>query len=156
MLLKRLLFLLFFTSCSPTQDSTITPYIEPSYLYTEYEQLCIDGLNNTRESYGVNSLILHNGLSLLAKGHADYMVLNGDVGHDNFGIRLGDAKAMGFVRLSENIAYGYTNVDSLISAWLKSDEHRDNLLDEGHLYGGFAISIDSDGKYYYVHLFSYM
>ena len=86
--------------------------------------------------------------------HAIYLSTNQVVNHNYYGVRLYAAQAMGFISLSENIAYGYTSVDSLISAWLKSDSHSRNLLDVRHMYHGFAIGIDVSGKYYYVHLFS--
>ena len=154
MVLKRVIFLLIFLSCS-RQDSIKVTYIEPYHYYTPYEISCIDAINAIRADNGLNALILHNGLSELAKGHADYLALNGVVNHDNFGDRLYAAKGMGFESLSENIAYGYTNVKSLVNAWLNSLEHKEVLLDDRVTFDGFAIGIDSDGRYYYVQLFSH-
>lgn len=87
--------------------------------------------------------------------HAIYLSTNKVVNHNNYGIRLYAAQDMGFITLSENVAYGYTSVESLIAAWLKSDSHSKNLLDSVHIYHGFAISSDIDGKMYYVHIFSH-
>lgn len=150
--LKHLILFFLFLSCSPAEG---IPYTEPEHIYTSYEQSCITSLNIVRESNGLQPLILHNGLSELAMGHAIYLSTNKVINHNNYGIRLYDAQDMGFIGLSENIAYGYTTVDSLIAAWLKSDGHRDNLLDDIHTHHGFGISSDIYGKMYYVHIFSH-
>ena len=145
------MFFLLLT-CSPAED---IPYTEPEHTYTSYEQFCITSLNSVRESNGLQPLILHNGLSELAMEHAIYLSKNKVINHNNYGIRLYVAQDMGFIGLSENIAYGYTTVESLIVAWLKSDGHRGNLLDNIHTHHGFGISSDIYGNMYYLHIFSH-
>jgi len=131
------------------------PYVKLERTYTVYEQSCIQSLNIIRVENNLQMLILHNGLSELAMGHAIYLSKNKVINHNNYGIRLYVAQDMGFIGLSENIAYGYTTVESLIVAWLKSDGHRGNLLDNIHTHHGFGISSDIYGNMYYLHIFSH-
>tara|TARA_R110000796_G_scaffold58413_5_gene134952 strand:- start:37586 stop:38056 length:471 start_codon:yes stop_codon:yes gene_type:complete len=154
MTLKHLVYLLIFISCTPTQDTPDPIYIPSTHSYTSDELTYIDALNSVRVSNGVDRLLLSDDLSSLAKSHVDYLSFNQVINHYNYGDRLYSIESIGFNGLSENVAYGYTNVNSLISAWLNSVGHRDNLLDIRHTYHGFAIGLDVDGSYYYVHLFS--
>lgn len=39
----------------------------------------------------------------------------------------------------ENIAYGYPNVESVVSAWMNSDGHRSNILNSSYKYLGIGI-----------------
>ena len=155
MSIKHLILTFLLFTCSTVEETSTSNYIEPNHSYTAYEQSCIALLNNARVINGLKPLILHNGLSELAMGHVIYLSSNKLINHNNYGVRLYTSRDMGFKTLSENVAYGYTNIDSLISAWLKSGGHRDNLLNVVHTHHGFAIGIDSDGKYYYVHIFSH-
>ena len=53
----------------------------------------------------------------------------------------------------ENLAYGYTSPDALVSAWMSSPEHRSNLLNANFEYTGIGVYQSPDGKIYGAQLF---
>ena len=54
----------------------------------------------------------------------------------------------------ENIARGYQNADSVMEAWMKSSEHKDNILYASFQTIGIAL-YESNGKWYWVQEFGY-
>ncbi len=48
----------------------------------------------------------------------------------------------------ENIAYGYSGVNSVVAAWMNSTTHRDNIKDCHYKYMG--VGYNSDGGYWVV------
>lgn len=53
----------------------------------------------------------------------------------------------------ENLAYGYTAPDTLVSAWMSSPEHRNNILNADFEYTGIGLYPSSDGKIYCAQFF---
>lgn len=53
----------------------------------------------------------------------------------------------------ENLAYGYTAPDALVSAWMLSPEHRSNILNANFQYTGIGAYQSDDGKIYCAQLF---
>ena len=110
-------------------------------------------INNHRLSEGLNSLNDMPIVKSVAYGHTDYMVDNNTISHDNFYNRSTYLKEnAGAKKVSENVAYGYSNAESVVAAWLKSDGHKANI--EGD-FTNFDISAEKniDGKYYYTNIF---
>ncbi len=54
----------------------------------------------------------------------------------------------------ENIARGYQNADSVMEAWMKSSEHKDNILYASFQTIGIAL-YESNGQWYWVQEFGY-
>ena len=54
--------------------------------------------------------------------------------------------------MSENVAYGFTNAESVVNAWLNSEGHRHVI--EGD-FTNFDISAEKDeeGKWYFTNIF---
>ncbi|MBQ8953660.1 MAG: CAP domain-containing protein, partial [Clostridia bacterium] len=52
----------------------------------------------------------------------------------------------------ENIASGYTSASSVVTAWMNSQGHRDNILDSSFTSIGMAC-VQIGGVYYWVQLF---
>ena len=110
-------------------------------------------INNHRLSIGLNPLESMGLIKSQAYSHTDYMVDKNVVNHDNFYVRSNflkqNAKA---VKVSENVAYGYTSAQSVVNAWIKSESHRANI--EGD-FSDFDISAEtnSEGKWYYTNIF---
>ncbi len=58
-----------------------------------------------------------------------------------------------FSLAGENLAYGYESPAALVSAWMLSPEHRNNILNAGFQYGSVGIYRSSRGTIYAVQLF---
>lgn len=81
----------------------------------------------------VDPVVWHCTLEGAARSHSQ------DMGNNNFfshtgsdGLRVGaraDAAGYDWVRVGENIAVGYSSVDSVVSAWLASPSHCSTIMD---------------------------
>ncbi|GAB1858179.1 CAP domain-containing protein [Flavobacteriaceae bacterium MHTCC 0001] len=110
-------------------------------------------INNHRSTKGLTPLTSLSIIKSTAHSHTDYMVDNQRVSHDNFFARSNYLKNnAGALRVSENVAYGYTSAASVVRAWIKSEGHKATI--EGD-FTNFEISAekDIDGKWYYTNIF---
>ncbi|WP_242086998.1 CAP domain-containing protein [Aestuariivivens sediminis] len=110
-------------------------------------------INDHRLSLGLSPLNDMKVVKSVAFSHTDYMVDKNVVSHDNFYKRSTYLKEnAGAVKVSENVAYGYTSAQSVVNAWIKSESHKANI--EGD-YSNFDISAEqnSEGNWYYTNIF---
>lgn len=110
-------------------------------------------INNHRLSLGLSALSDMTLVKQVAYSHTDYMVVNNEVSHTNFYKRSDYLKAnAGAIKVSENVAYGYSSAESVVRAWLKSDGHRANI--EGDFTNfDLAAEKNAEGKWYYTNIF---
>ncbi|MFI0431401.1 CAP domain-containing protein [Mariniflexile sp. HMF6888] len=153
-----LLALLAFFSFSCTTDNLDdkADAIELSLITPETKTIEVEILeliNNHRLSKGLNALSDMTVVKSVAFTHTDYMVDNNEVSHANFYKRSDYLKAnAGAIKVSENVAYGYSSAESVVSAWLKSDGHRANI--EGDFTNfDLAAEQNAEGKWYYTNIF---
>ena len=69
---------------------------------------------------------------------------------------LGDrARYVGYMfsRLSENVALGYPNAETVVNGWMTSTGHRRNILDGGVVETGIGIARSAAGGVYYCQVF---
>lgn len=142
-------------SCStedfPEETNAITLQNAPATKTIEIEIL--ERINNYRIGLGLNPL---NNLSIIksvAYTHTDYMLKTNAVNHDNFYQRKNSLQQhAAAINVSENVAYAFSNAESVVNAWINSDGHRANI--EGD-FTDFDISAEQDeqGKWYYTNIF---
>ncbi len=152
LLLGTTLIVLFFSSCSKddsTIDDTDTVTTEEAILENEILEL----VNAHRNSIGKNSLALNNRASELAQEHTLYMINKGGISHDNFNERADILfQEENAYSVGENVAAGYATAQSVMTGWLNSTGHRDNIEGDYTHIGVSAIK-NSSGTYYYTQLF---
>lgn len=95
----------------------------------------LESLNRVRTANGAGTLRLNRALDDAAQAHAEDMARHGfmaHVGSDGSGPaeRLTQA-GYRFWAYGENVAQGQTSIDQVISDWMNSPSHRDNMLDPG-------------------------
>jgi uncharacterized protein YkwD len=153
--LLALLAMLSFSCATDSLDDKADA-IELSLIVPETKSIEIEILqliNNHRLELGLNALANMTMVKSVAFSHTDYMVYNNEVSHANFYKRSDYLKAnAGANKVSENVAYGYTSAQSVVSAWLKSEGHRANI--EGD-YTNFDVAAEEniEGKWYYTNIF---
>ncbi|WP_248724374.1 CAP domain-containing protein [Seonamhaeicola sp. ML3] len=87
--------------------------------------------------------------SALAVKHSKYMMSNNIVNHNNFFWRKEILQEKGAIKIAENIAYGYTTPNTVVEAWLKSEEHVSVILgDYTHIGFGILTNANNNRKYY--------
>lgn len=110
-------------------------------------------INTHRLTLGLNSLGDMSVVKSVAYTHTGYMVDKNQVSHDNFYSRSNYLKEnVGALKVSENVAYGYTSAQSVVNAWLKSEGHKANI--EGD-FTNFDVSAEEniEGRWYYTNIF---
>ncbi|AXT60807.1 CAP domain-containing protein [Aquimarina sp. AD10] len=110
-------------------------------------------VNEHRQNQGLASLEKNTTAQQLAIDHTNYMIDQGRISHDG-----GDAKfqklkeeenAQGF---GENVASGQDSAQSVMTGWLNSTGHRQNI-EGNYTHIGIGAIKDSQGRYYYTQIF---
>lgn len=101
-------------------------------------------INRIRLQNDLDTLTLNAELNRAAQNKVNDMVRNGYFGHSApTGLRFYDfIKASGYTyrKAGENIAVNYSTSKSLVSAWLKSQGHRANVLSDAYTDTGIGIA----------------
>lgn len=90
--------------------------------------------------------------SAYAVDHTQYMMEMKQINHDNFGVRSEALKNQGAQTVGENVAYGYTNAEDVVTAWLNSPGHR-KIIEGNFSHSGFGVMKTDDNRYYFTQLF---
>lgn len=148
--------LLGFNSCSsdaPIDDkvNSIEVPVAPQAKQIEIE--IMELINAYRINEGLSPLNNHNTVKAVASTHTEYMIEVENVSHDNFFERKLSLEANASANIvSENVAYGFSTADAVVSAWIDSPSHKDNI--EGD-FTDFDISAEQNenGKWYFTNIF---
>jgi len=90
--------------------------------------------------------------SAYAVEHTKHMIDLGQINHDNFNVRSEALKERGAKVVSENVAFGYTDAETVVNAWLNSPGHKATI--EGpYTHSGFGVIPNESGKYFFTQLF---
>jgi uncharacterized protein YkwD len=102
-------------------------------------------VNAERAAAGARPLALDPSLNAAAQAHAEDMLARSYYSHDSpEGTRPRDrVRAQGYLArmTGENIARGALAVDEVVDGWLRSTEHRRNLLHEGFTDLGVGLAV---------------
>ena len=112
--------------------------------------------NQFRKEKGLKELALRNELNAIAQQHSIDMA-NGSVafGHDGFDKRNTMAASMikTIHSFAENVAYGPTSAQQVVTMWKNSSGHRRNMLGQ-YKYIGIGIAKDKQGRIFYTQVFA--
>lgn len=154
--LLALMALLTFSSCSTEEfpeDNLNTISLQNAPAPKEIEIEILELINQHRISLGLIPLKSLSVVKSVAFTHTDYMVEVNNLNHDNFYQRKVTLEQNASAKkVSENVAYAYSSAKSVVSAWINSDSHRQNI--EGD-FTDFEVSAEqnSEGKWYYTNIF---
>lgn len=113
-------------------------------------------VNAYRKQKGLSPLILLPTAAIEAKRHSVEMASKKlAFGHAGFDHRAAiiDRALKGTSSTGENVAYGRMTAFEVLTTWLKSKGHRENI--EGDFnYTGVGVAKDSQGVIYYTQLFA--
>lgn len=123
--------------------------VEPIEIDCELGEQIVYLINEHRQSIGLNEVQCDEGLpSYLATQHCNYMISQNRISHDNFIYRAEVIHTYGGEAIYENVAFGYTTAEDVVSAWLASPEHKD-ALESNSTYIGLGIVPDEYGTNFY-------
>ena len=149
-------FLFLLTSCSKDEELLIEQQevTTSADLIVEdvFAAQILDAVNEYRASIGKASFKLHTASKSKAIEHSKYMASKNEISHDHFYERSDYLKSQGAHRVSENVAFGYSNADEVLKAWLNSPSHREAL--EGDFTdSGIAVVKTEKGVTYFTQIF---
>ena len=113
----------------------------------QWASLIVAGINSERAKAGLPALKTEPHLALAAQAHARDMALRNYFAHDtpegfgNFG-RLEALDPPTLEWWAENAAKGQESVDEVISGWMASQKHHDNMLSNRIDYVGVGVYYD--------------
>jgi len=107
-----------------------------------------------------NIVVLYNNAALMdaAVYHCTWMAKNNKLSHNRggwfswWGEDLGDRMKkfhIGSRGYAENIAYGQKYVEDVVSSWMDSRGHRNNMLNEDYNRGALASMRNKQGRLYW-------
>lgn len=116
-------------------------------------QECTALLNAQRALVGVAPVTISPALNAAAQGHSNYQASITLMTHDGpsgngAGTRITNA---GFVwrAWGENVAFGQSNCATVITAWMNSPGHRNNMLNPAFTHIGIGVAVGSNNAKYW-------
>lgn len=118
-------------------------------------------INEIRRINGLKELVWSDEVARIAREHSQSMAMNNFFSHHSLNGAMIDerADAAGLKRwrsIGENIAYnrGYAKpTEFAVECWMKSQGHRENLLNSMWKETGIGVAIAKDGSYYFTQVF---
>jgi uncharacterized protein YkwD len=101
---------------------------------TPFESALLHAMNDARQAHGLAPLRLDRRLQRVARAHSSKMLRTGSFSHGAFSARI-RAAGVSARRVGENLAWAagaLSQARAIVSVWLKSPEHRANLLRPGY------------------------
>lgn len=144
-------------SCSIEEDINAPEQYKFETINIEYTQLdyeIAELINTYRVSQELSVLNILNEASKEAIIHNIYMISQGTLSHDYFYVRSQNLKdVVNAETVSENVAYGYTNAESLVNAWLNSEGHKQNIENPDFTDFGISTLQNETGEKYFTNIF---
>lgn len=112
-------------------------------------------VNAERATVGLPALQWHDEATEVAWAHSVDMDVRDFFDHENPDGELPwdrlTAAGVSYRSAGENIAWGYSSPDSVMTAWMNSDGHRANILRDGYTHIG--IGVHSNGSIWWTQVF---
>jgi uncharacterized protein YkwD len=146
-------------SGSPPASGGSRPSASSPSSFSATESRIFDLINAQRRRQGLQPLAHNPQLDRMAKIQAENMARFQKMAHnipDASLPTLGDrARYVGYMfsRISENVALGYPNAETVVNGWMTSTGHRRNILDGGVVETGIGIARSAAGGVYYCQVF---
>jgi uncharacterized protein YkwD len=123
-------------------------------------------VNQQRVANGVPALTVNPVLTFAATLQSNQMVQQSNVqglaqamSHTLYGVALptmvsrDEYAGYDYTAIGENIAFGYSGADDVMTAWMNSPGHRANILDPGFTEIGVSVKANPDGVLYFTQEF---
>lgn len=103
--------------------------------------------NLERERLDLPELQLDFNLISYAQNHAEWMSRKNSLTHSNL------KNVIWFQRSGENIAWNQADEQAVLSAWMNSQGHRNNILNRKFSHVGFGVARNSKNQIYWCTVF---
>ncbi len=141
------------TNISAFAVSGTTPPVNPSY-----EQMVVQLVNAERQKYGMPALYYDSSISDVARTKSQDMAVNRYFSHysPTYGMASDMLLSFGITwsAWGENIASGQDTPQEVVTAWMNSPTHRNNILSPNFAFLGVGYYVDSSGTPYWTQMFT--
>ncbi len=129
---------------TPDTETPEFPEQDLSGAVTALEREAMELVNEKRSAYGLDALTLSSELSVKARIKSQEMKDLGYFSHTSptYGSPFDMMKALGirYYSAGENIAMGYRSAEAVVSAWMNSTSHRENILSDRYTTMGIGYA----------------
>jgi uncharacterized protein YkwD len=135
---------------------TATPAHAATAKPTSLESQIIALTNKHRKAAGCAALATNKTLVYAARAHSkDMATFNyfSHTGRDGSTFVTRAARAGYSAASAENIAWGYRGAEAVVTGWMNSAGHRQNILTCSHKVVGVGVAKKADGTPYYTQIF---
>jgi len=149
---------ILFLSCTSLSSSS-----DPGRISDEpvsAETYILESINRIRQEHHLPLLTVSPALQKIARDHSRFMAKSGYLGHghsgNDFKTRIEKARLKGWREVGENVgrSQGYPNNSAtIISGWMESKHHRENILSAGFNITGIGAALAEDGTLYATQVF---
>lgn len=153
------IFSLSMNSCSSEDASPVAVNSNKKVIINQhnYDTLEIETLeliNAYRASKGLNNLEKVDYASLKSEEHCDYMIAAKKISHNDFAARcVAIMEMLGAEKVAENLAYNFNSSQAVLSAWLNSESHKQNIEGDFTHFGIAIKECPQTGKKYYTNIY---
>ena len=127
-----------------------TPQAPESDPASGFEKAVADLVNAQRANHGLSALTFSEKLADGARAKSLDMARNNYFSHNSptYGSAFDMMKTFGitYKTAGENIAKGYSSPEAVVTAWMNSESHRENILHPG--YTAIGVGYIADGGYW--------
>ena len=147
---KILVSIIFVTviisGCKKDDETAVSPY-------SQIENDILQLVNQHRASLGKVTLTMNDIIYTECKEHSTWMASVDSMNHSGFDNRVINIHTkLGMIPVAENVAYGQTSAQEVVTAWLNSPPHKANIEGDFNL-TGISVVKDSKGVNYFTQMF---
>ena len=149
------LFLFVHCTTKPPSSSPTTVSSDNSSSSPKFIEDILDNVNQYRQSKGLSALTLNKVISAEAEKHSQNMASGRvDFGHDGFSSRIQRISTqLGPAKLSaENVALGNLSAKQVVTNWINSPAHRENM-EGNYTLTGIGTATNKKGVIYFTQIF---
>ncbi|MDR1774708.1 MAG: cell wall-binding repeat-containing protein [Clostridioides sp.] len=125
--------------------------------FNQYKQDILNLVNEERANVGLNPLQLSDELSIVANLKSIDMIEKNYFAHKSptYGTpyQLMELCGIEYIFAGENIAYGQTSPQRVMTAWMNSEGHKANIVNKKYTQIGIGIAQASSGRIYWTQMF---
>jgi uncharacterized protein YkwD len=148
-------------SCSTVDTVSLHPkrsdmihYVSNIADLTEVENELLLLFNQYRVNLNLNELINDKLCRDLSEKHINYMIVLGELNHHNTFIRRFEILRRGGDNYGEIVGKYYSTANGFYKAFIKSESHRQIIIDNHYTHIGVRLIKDTNDKYYVTCIFS--
>ncbi len=143
------------------KEITSEPTAKKASTNFSFERKAFEEINQQRTAIGLPPLVWSDDAAKIARLHSENMANFNFFSHQGLDGSMVNNRADAFGinkwrAIGENIAYnrGYANpIEFAVESWMKSNGHRENILNDRWKESGIGIAITAEGAYYFTQVF---